>query len=110
MRPRAAQQLGGQVVAHARDVELLLDRLAQTCESLAAWVRRCGVAQGARLKTGGALCALVQHLLQGSGHAPCSETPMATLAFLPALPAGTLGSRNACVGGDGFTSRGECQG
>ena len=35
---------------------------------------------------------------------------MATLAFLPALPAGTLGSRNACVGGDGFTSRGECQG
>ena len=53
MRPRAAQQLGGQVVAHARDVELLLDRLAQTCESLAAWVRACVRRGSGRAPEGG---------------------------------------------------------
>ena len=56
--PRAAQQLGSQVVAHARDVELLLDGLAQACESM----RRVGeglpgVAEWAHLRVGAVLWA-----------------------------------------------------
>ena len=100
--PRAAQQLSSQVVAHARDVELLLDGLAQACDNMCRvgegvpgmpeWAHvRLGAAVGTRESVHAAL-------LHRSGHVPCSETPMATLAFLPALPAGTLGSRNACGG------------
>eukprot|EP00964_Phaeocystis_antarctica_P108477 scaffold73056_cov60-Phaeocystis_antarctica.AAC.2 len=49
--PRAAQQLGSQVVAHARDVELLLDGLAQACERICMRGKGVpGVAERARLR------------------------------------------------------------
>ena len=56
--PRAAQQLGSQVVAHARDVELLLDGLAQACERICIRGEGVpGVAERARLRVGAALWA-----------------------------------------------------
>ena len=56
--PRAAQQLSSQVVAHARDVELLLDGLAQACESMRTVGEGLpGVAEWAHLRAGAVLRA-----------------------------------------------------